>query len=287
MASTELLKMTCSIDGNVQDIGNKVQGVDEKVQGIGSDVKDISGQVRGVDDKLNQVNRSFYFQHLLIVPSAQTASQGISSEIVFSDGCRPQTHPLIITLQQKLVITIQLNGSFKAVYSINGNLLTPSYGYTENVRYFRPSLFTKRQLLIISKFCSRIRQKYSLVRLPLTRSILVNLTASISSSIIEDIIALRDAGKASMAYFYFDFRDVDKQKLRNLLPSLLIQLSARSDSCCDKLFRLYSSHDRGVQKPNDRAMIECLKEMLALEAQGPTYIIMDAVDECPVTSTIP
>jgi hypothetical protein len=91
-----------------------------------------------------------------------------------------------------------------------------------------------------------------------------------------------------MAYFYFDFRDVDKQKLRNLLPSLLIQLSARSDSCCDILSRLYSLHDRGVQKPNDRAMVECLKEMLTIEAtQGPTYIIMDALDECPVTSTIP
>jgi hypothetical protein len=34
-------------------------------------------------------------------------------------------------------------------------------------------------------------------------------------------------------------------------------------------------------------MVECLKEMLALEAQGPTYIIMDALDECPTTSTIP
>jgi hypothetical protein len=92
---------------------------------------------------------------------------------------------------------------------------------------------------------------------------------------------------ASMAYFYFDFRDVDKQKLSNLLPSLLIQLSARSDHCCDMLSRLYSSHDRGVQKPSDRAMVECLKEMLNREAQGPTYIIMDALDECPITSTIP
>ena len=91
-----------------------------------------------------------------------------------------------------------------------------------------------------------------------------------------------------MAYFYFDFRDVDKQKLHNLLPSLLIQLSARSDPCCDILSKLYSSHDRGVQKPSDRVMIECLKEMLTLEeAQGPTYIIMDALDECPITSTIP
>jgi hypothetical protein len=90
-----------------------------------------------------------------------------------------------------------------------------------------------------------------------------------------------------MAYFYFDFRDVDKQKLHNLLPSLLLQLSARSDPCCDILSRLYSLHDRGLQKPSDRAMVECLKEMLTLEAQGPTYIIMDALDECPITSTIP
>src|ERR1700743_342210 len=90
-----------------------------------------------------------------------------------------------------------------------------------------------------------------------------------------------------MAYFYFDFRDVDKQKLRDLLPSLLIQLSARSDPCCDILSRLYSLHDRGVRKPSDRAMVECLKEMLTLEAHGSTYIIIDALDECPIVSTIP
>ena len=90
-----------------------------------------------------------------------------------------------------------------------------------------------------------------------------------------------------MAYFYFDFRDVDKQRLSNLLPSLLLQLSARSDPCCDILSRLYFVHDRGVRKPSDRAMVECLKEMLTLEAQGPIYIIMDAIDECPITSTIP
>jgi hypothetical protein len=90
-----------------------------------------------------------------------------------------------------------------------------------------------------------------------------------------------------MAYFYFDFRDIDKQKLHNLLASFLIQLSARSDPCCDILSKLYSSHDRGVRTPNDRAMIECLKGMLTLKGQGATYIIIDAIDECPVTSTIP
>ena len=90
-----------------------------------------------------------------------------------------------------------------------------------------------------------------------------------------------------MAYFYFDFRDVEKQNLHDLLPSLLIQLSARSDSCCDILSQLYSAHGRGVRKPSDRAMVECLKEMLSIEAQPPIYIILDALDECPVTSAVP
>ena len=104
---------------------------------------------------------------------------------------------------------------------------------------------------------------------------------------IQDIMALRDAGRASLAYFYFDFRDVYKQNLCDVLPSLLAQLSARSDACCDKLSQLYSAHDRGVQKPSDSAMAECLKQMLALEGQGHTYLVLDALDECPVTSSIP
>jgi hypothetical protein len=90
-----------------------------------------------------------------------------------------------------------------------------------------------------------------------------------------------------MAYFYFDFKDIEKQKLCNLLPSLLVQLSARSDPCCDTLSRLYSSHDRGVRKPNDHVMISCLKEMLILDAERHTYIIMDAIDECPLSSSVP
>ena len=100
-------------------------------------------------------------------------------------------------------------------------------------------------------------------------------------------MTLRDSGNASVAYFYFDFRDTDKQRRRNLLASLLIQLSARSDSRCDILAHLYSTHDRGVQKPSDRAMAECLKQMLTVPSQGPTFIIIDALDECPNTRGIP
>ena len=108
-----------------------------------------------------------------------------------------------------------------------------------------------------------------------------------SSAIIRNIMTLRDAGLASLAYFYFDFRDADKQNLLDLLPSLLIQLSARSGRRCDILSRIYKAHDDGSNAPSSSALIECLKEMLALPGQGPIYIILDALDECPNISGIP
>ena len=87
-----------------------------------------------------------------------------------------------------------------------------------------------------------------------------------------------------MAYFYFDFRDVDKQSRRDLLPSLLIQLAARSDPFCDILSQLYKEYDDGTRQPSDGALIRCLKDMLTLPGQAPVYLILDALDECPNTS---
>ena len=108
-----------------------------------------------------------------------------------------------------------------------------------------------------------------------------------SSAIIQDIIALREAGRASIAYFYFDFSDTGKQDLRSALASILTQLSDRSRSRCEILSRLYLAHDEGELQPSTSAMIACLKEMLSLLDQGPVYIILDALDECPNASGIP
>ena len=84
-----------------------------------------------------------------------------------------------------------------------------------------------------------------------------------------------------MAYFYFDIRDIDKQSCRNLLSSLLIQLSSRSDPFRDVLSRLREAYDSGASQPGDSALEQCLKEMLTLDRHSPVYLIMDAVDECP------
>ena len=90
-----------------------------------------------------------------------------------------------------------------------------------------------------------------------------------------------------MAYFYFDFRDISKQHWRDLVPSLLAQLSTRSVPRCDILSRYYSQHDRSARQPSDDTLIRCLKEMLTVPNQRPIYLIIDALDECSNISGIP
>src|SRR5260370_42642239 len=103
----------------------------------------------------------------------------------------------------------------------------------------------------------------------------------ISSTIIEEMEALCDAEQALMAYFSFDFLNTTKRGLRDLLPSLLTQLSARSSRRCDILSDLYVVHDRGKKQPSNGVLTSCLKDMLMLPDQRPIYLIMDALDEPP------
>ena len=111
--------------------------------------------------------------------------------------------------------------------------------------------------------------------------------APISSTVIQEIDVMCKAGNASMAYFYFDFRNAGKQGPQDLLRSLLIQLSAHSAAHCDILSDLYSAHDKGKNQPSDRDLAGCLKKMLILPDQLPTYLVIDALDESPNSPGIP
>jgi hypothetical protein len=111
--------------------------------------------------------------------------------------------------------------------------------------------------------------------------------ASVRSAIIQNVEDIHVAGLATIAYYYFDFRDVKKQDCYGLLSSLISQLSAESDSCFSILSQLYSDHSRGLRKPDIDALKKCMTDMLSLPGQAPIYIIIDAVDECPNLSGTP
>ena len=87
--------------------------------------------------------------------------------------------------------------------------------------------------------------------------------------------------------FLLRLPECHKQSLRDLLPSILTQISARSSPRCELLSKLYSVHDEGKNQPSDTVLTKCLQEMLSLPDQLPIYLIMDAVDESPITSEIP
>ena len=64
---------------------------------------------------------------------------------------------------------------------------------------------------------------------------------------MKHVMSLRDAGLASLAFFYFDFWDEEKKDTRNLVTSLLIQLSASLSPCCEKISPIYSTHGKGMR----------------------------------------
>jgi hypothetical protein len=89
-----------------------------------------------------------------------------------------------------------------------------------------------------------------------------------------------------MTYFYCDFRDPKKQEISGILASLIAQLSAKSDACCNILSALHSECDAGSRQPSEEELMDCLEDMLELEGQPPFYIIIDGLDECPNDSGV-
>jgi hypothetical protein len=97
---------------------------------------------------------------------------------------------------------------------------------------------------------------------------------------------MRNSGLASLAIYYYDFREDDKKDLRGLLSSILFQLLDQSDSYYDILASFYSKNRDGARSPGDDELVRCLKDVLSRLGQAPIYLIVDALDECPNTSAL-
>ena len=98
---------------------------------------------------------------------------------------------------------------------------------------------------------------------------------------------MREARPALIAYYYFDFKDSSKCDIRGLLASLLVQLGANSNHCLDVFHNLYTLCHDGSEQPSDAALAGCLKRMLELPGRPSTFLIIDALNECPNTAGTP
>ena len=109
---------------------------------------------------------------------------------------------------------------------------------------------------------------------------------STSSTIIEEIETMRKSGLASLAIYYYDFREDEKKDLRGLLSSILFQLCDQSISYYEVMSAFYSAHRHGKQSPSDEELVRCLNDLLQLPGQVPIFLVVDALDECANISAL-
>ncbi|KAH8980413.1 hypothetical protein EDB92DRAFT_2107223, partial [Lactarius akahatsu] len=272
MANAQTLTTTHNIE-------KKVDGVDEKVQGVGAGVNDVNERLQGVDENVHVIDGKV--------------------QTIIDDGEKAATEAKLImhTTAHKVgeVKRRQLRQSLRAWQSPSdpstNHVIASDCQHEGTAEWFCKGTIFEKWKATGSLLWIHGKRMHLLLLTTNVRSDDHSVAGSgksiLCSAIINDIATLHKAGFVYMAYFYFDFRDVDKQSRRDLLRSLLVQLSARSDPFCDILSRLYTEHDDGTRQPSDNALMHCLNEMLTLPNQPPVYLIMDALDECPNTSGIP
>ncbi|KAH9178025.1 hypothetical protein EDB89DRAFT_1299066 [Lactarius sanguifluus] len=251
-------------DKRIQRVGDGVYGVDERVRGVDEGVQRIVHKVRAVDDRVKQVDHRMAVvnDHVKLITDGGKETTATLQRIVntVDDISRNQLRRDLRNWISPPDPSINYNTACGAHHKGTAVWLTRGDAF----KYWR----THGCLLWVHGKPGS------------GKSIL-------SSVIVRDIEEVCNAGFASMAYFYFDFKDTGKQDSRALLSSLLIQLTDQSDTYCDILHDLYSTHRRGSVQPNDDALTQCLKTMFVALGKTPVYLILDAVDECVNTSGMP
>ncbi len=98
------------------------------------------------------------------------------------------------------------------------------------------------------------------------------------STVIQDVLQYcgDDPGK-EVAYFFFDFNDVQKQDPEGMVRSLICQFSYQCLKRPGGLDTLFSSCEDG-QQPALNALLDVTQQMV--QDFPHTYIILDALDEC-------
>lgn len=102
----------------------------------------------------------------------------------------------------------------------------------------------------------------------------------LSSSVIRH---LQDRHKGNalnvLAYFYFSFSDIQKQKVDGMLSSLIRQISAHRPYIPRSVQSLGEYKNKGG-RPDTDTLIEAL--IASMQGFSAVYIILDALDECPM-----
>lgn len=101
----------------------------------------------------------------------------------------------------------------------------------------------------------------------------------LSAGIIQNLQQYCDMDPArSLAFFFFDFNDAEKQKPVNMLKSLLSQLLSKCTRVPDRVRELYAACDQSGRQASEDELLGAVNDTVGhLSA---TFVVLDALDEC-------
>jgi len=101
----------------------------------------------------------------------------------------------------------------------------------------------------------------------------------LSTTVITELIEeCHHESKTHLAYFFFDFNDLGKQKSEQMVRSLITQSVGRSSDTFGEIESLFASCIDGQRQPDIESLMAALESMIRGESH--TYIVVDALDEC-------
>ncbi|KAN0139487.1 hypothetical protein V8E53_002988 [Lactarius tabidus] len=301
------------IGDKVEDVGDKVEDVGDKVEDVGDKVEDVGDKVQRVGDKVQCVNNKV---QVVIDDSKQTrvVAKEIGDKVadvgVRVEGVGNKVDDIdekVKTVDEKVQVVIDDGKQVRVAAQETSLVLQQAANDIDEIKWNQFIQLLRSWLSPADPSTNHniarkaqhngtaawLFQGQIIIKWKSIGSLLWihgkpgSGKSVICSSVIHDIMAVCETGSAIMAYFYFDFKDLKKQTCRDLLLSLISQLSTRSSPCCGILHRVYEAHEKGARQPSDDTLKECLKQMLRLPGQRPIFIVLDALDECPDSSGLP
>ena len=101
----------------------------------------------------------------------------------------------------------------------------------------------------------------------------------LSSTVITEILRqCSHSSGSSLAYFFFDFNDSEKQRSSMMIRSIITQLYSQSYDARIEVESLFSSCQDGQQPADLETLMITLQA--AIRKSEHTYIVLDALDEC-------
>ena len=96
--------------------------------------------------------------------------------------------------------------------------------------------------------------------------------------ILEQLSRLAQSNSGAVAFFYFDFHDIEKTRVANLRKSIVFQLCRQSRALWDRLYKLYEEQGdcyKVIRQPLDWDGLfqECLDHFQTV------WLVVDALDE--------